>query len=40
MKNEYKKDNVLYNNLMEGCIKFKEYNKGLELYELMKKNEV
>lgn len=37
---EFKPDEILYNSLIDTCIKFNEINKGLSLYEEMKKKNI
>ena len=36
-KLEFKPDEILYNSLIDACVKFNEINKGLSLFEEMKK---
>ena len=37
---EFKPDEILYNSLIDACIKFNEINRGLRLYEEMKKKRI
>lgn len=37
---QFKPDEILYNSLMDACVKFGEMNKCLSIFEEMKKNNV